>query len=281
MSRLVPSLLAPALVAGLLATPAFADAPLPAPSPKASVTQTVGITDITVDYSSPGQKKRKVFGELVPFGQLWRFGANSATKLTLSRDAMIAGKPAPAGTYALFAIPTAKSWTIIVNKNPNQGGTAGYDEKLDLLRFEAKPEKSPRRERMTFIFSETTDDATRLDFEWEETRVSIPITVDTKAQTLAGIASHIDQSWRPFANVARYYDEIGDKAKANEAIEASLAIKETWFNVWVKAQFLAKANDVKAAYPLAEKAYELGKADPNFFWKADVEKALKDWKAKL
>lgn len=281
MSRLVSSLLAPALVASLLATPALADAPLPAPSPKASVTQTVGITDITVDYSSPGQKKRKVFGELVPFGQLWRFGANAATRLTLSRDATIGGKLAPAGSYALFAIPNAKSWTIIVNKNPNQGGTGSYDEKLDLVRFEVKPEKAPRRERMTFIFSETTDDSTRLDFEWEETRVSFPITVDTKAQTLAGIATHVDQSWRPFANVARYYDEIGDAAKAREAIEASLAIKQTWFNVWVKAQLLAKANDVKAAYPLAEKAYELGKTDANFFWKADVEKALKDWKAKL
>ncbi len=265
----------------LVSSTAMANPPLPAPSPKAVVTQTVGITDVTVDYSSPGMKKRKIFGGLVPFGQLWRFGANAATKLTLSRDAKIAGKDAPAGTYALFAIPNAKSWTIIINKNANQGGTNAYDEKLDLMRFEVKPEKAAKRERMTFIFSETNDEGTRLDLEWEETRVSIPIAVDTKAQTLAAIAAHMDNNWRGFANAARYYDEIGDGANALAAIDASIGVKQTWFNLWVKAQILAKANDFKAAYPLAEKAYELGKGDSYFFWKADVEKALTDWKAKL
>ncbi len=265
----------------LFSSAAIANPSLPAPSPHAVVTQTVGITDITVDYASPGIKGRKVFGTLVPYGQLWRFGANAATKLTLSRDATIAGKAAPAGTYALFAIPTAKSWTIVINKNANQGGTNTYDEKLDLMRFEVAPVKSPKRERMTFIFSETTDDSTRLDVEWEDLRVSIPIKVDTKAQTLAGIQAHMDASWRSYANAARYYDEIGDAKSAMAAIDASLAVKETWFALWVKAQIVAKGGDVKGAYALAEKAYELGNKDTYFFWKTDVEKALADWKKKL
>jgi hypothetical protein len=265
----------------LLSSVALANPPLPAPSPRAVVTQTVGITDVTVDYASPGLKGRKVFGGLVPYGQLWRFGANAATKLTLSRDGTIAGKPAPAGTYALFAIPTAKSWTIVVNKNPNQGGTNTYDEKLDLMRFEVTPVKVPKRERMTFIFSETTDATTRLDVEWEELRASIPIAFDTKAQTLAAISAHMDSSWRSYANAARYYDEIGDAKNALAAIDAALAVKETWFSLWVKAQIVAKGGDVKAAYALAEKAHELGTKDTYFFWKADVEKALADWKKKL
>lgn len=269
------------LAATFAVSGAHANPPLPAPSPRATVLQTVGINEVSVEYSSPGMKGRKIFGGLVPLGQLWRFGANAATKLTLTRDATIAGKPAPAGTYALFAIPTAKSWTIIVNKNANQGGTTSYDEKLDLMRFEVTPTKVPKRERMTFIFSDTTEDVTRLDMEWDETRVSIPIKVDTRAQTLAAIAAHADSTWRGYANAARYYDEIGDAKNALASVDASLAVKETWFALWVKAQIVAKGGDVKAAYALAERAYELGQKDTYFFWKADVEKALADWKAKL
>lgn len=269
-----------ALATSLCAGSALANPSLPAPSPRSTVLQTVGINEVSVEYSSPGMKGRKVFGGLVPFGQLWRFGANAATKLTLSRDATINGQAVPAGTYALFAIPNAKSWTVIVNKNANQGGTNSYDQKLDLLRFDVTPVKVPKRERMTFIFSDTTEDATRLDMEWEETRVSIPIKVDTKAQALAAITAHMDSTWRGYANAARYYDEIGDAASAIKAIDASLAVKETWFALWVKAQIVAKT-DVKAAYPLAERAYELGNKDTYFFWKADVEKALADWKKKL
>lgn len=270
-----------ALATTFCAGTALANPPLPAPSPRATVLQTVGINEVSVEYSSPGMKGRKVFGTLVPFGQLWRFGANAATKLTLTRDATIAGKAVPAGTYALFAIPNAKTWTVIINKNANQGGTNSYDEKLDQVRFDVPVVKAPKRERMTFIFADTTDDGTRLDMEWEETRISLPIKVDTKAQALAGITAHMDASWRGYANAARYYDEIGESASAIAAIDASLAVKETWFALWVKAQIVAKTGDVKTAYALAEKAYELGNKDSYFFWKADVEKALADWKKKL
>jgi hypothetical protein len=269
-----------AIATTLCAGTALANPPIPAPSPRATVLQTVGINEVSVEYSSPGMKGRKIFGTLVPFGQLWRFGANAATKLTLTRDATIAGKAVPAGTYALFAIPNAKSWTLIINKNANQGGTNSYDEKLDLLRLEVKPVKAPKRERMTFLFSDTTDDGTRLDMEWDETRVSLPIAVDSKSQTLAGITAHMDSTWRGYANAARYYDGIGDAAAAIAAVDASLAVKETWFALWVKAQIVAKT-DVKAAYPIAERAYELGNKDTYFFWKEDVEKALADWKTKL
>jgi hypothetical protein len=147
------------------------------PSPGAKVTQRVGLTDVTVDYSSPGVKKRKIWGALVPFDKVWRTGANSSTKLTFSKDVTIDSKSIPAGTYSLLSIPTAKSWTLIINKATDIGGNVDekYKQDQDVLRVTAKPKASPHRERMTFIFSDTTDDSTSLDLEWEKVRVSLPI----------------------------------------------------------------------------------------------------------
>jgi len=254
---------------------------LPAPSPHAAATQTVGITEVSVDYSSPGLKGRKVFGTIVPFAQLWRAGANAATKLTFSSDVSIADKPVPAGTYSLFFIPTAKSWTVVINKNKD-ASTQSYDDKQDLLRFEAKPEKASKRERLVYIFSNTTEDSARIDMEWDELRVSIPLKVDTARNTAAAIQVHVDGTWRPLAAAARYYADAGkDNAKALELVDASLAVKTTWYALWTKAQILSASGNFKDAYPLAEKASELGNKDPNFFWKADVEKALVEWKAKI
>jgi len=280
---LVSTLFATALIGPPVAAPSVAaNVPLPAPSPKAMVMQTVGIADITVEYSSPGIKGRKIFGTLVPYGELWRTGANASTKITFSRDVSIGGKPVAAGTYAIFTLPTAKGWTFILNKNKD-ASTQQYDEKQDALRLEVKPERAPKRERMTFLFTNTTEMDTRLDLEWDELRISIPIKADTAAQTSAAIDGYVDTSWRPLAQAARYLSETAnDPARALRTIDASLAVKETWFNLWIKAQILAKANDLKGAYPLAEKAYELGSKDgPGFFFKADVEKALADWKTKI
>jgi len=280
MNRIVFPIVALSLA--LSSGAAFAQSlPLPAPSPHGTVTQTVGITDITVDYSSPGLKGRKVFGTLVPYAQIWRAGANAATKVTFGTDVTVADKPVAAGTYSLFFIPTAKAWTVVLNKNKD-AQNQNYDDKLDALRFEAKPEKAPKRERLAYIFSNTADDSTRIDMEWDELRVSIPVKVDTARNTAAAIQAHVDGNWRPLAAAARYYMDAGkDNAKATELVDASLALKPTWFALWTKAQILSNGGNFKAAYPLAEKAYELGKADANFFWKADVEKALAEWKLKI
>jgi hypothetical protein len=147
------------------------------PSPAAKVTQRVGLTDITVEYSSPAVKKRKIWGALVPFDKIWRTGANASTKLTFSKDVTIDSKSVPAGTYSLLTIPTAKSWTLIINKATDIGGSVDekYKQDQDVVRVTAKPKAGPLRERMTFIFSDTTDDATNLDLEWEKVRVTLPI----------------------------------------------------------------------------------------------------------
>ncbi len=272
-----------ALVCALaLSATASAQLTLPAPSPKATVMQAVGITDISLEYSSPGVKGRVIWGELVPFGELWRTGANAATKLTVSRDVTVEGKPVPAGTYSLFTIPQKEgAWTVVLNKNPNQGGTFGYDQKLDLVRFEVTPAKAPFRERMTFLFADTTESATRLDLEWGELRLSLRVEADTKAHAKGAVQAHVDGSWRPLATAARYLSEVeGQHDAALNLVAASLTLKETWFTLWIKAQIQDRKGDKKGRLATAQRALELGNADKggNFFWKEDIEKAVKDWK---
>jgi hypothetical protein len=148
------------------------------PSPAAEVKQQIGTAMVTVNYSSPAVKKRKIFGELVPEGKLWRTGANASTKVTFTKDVTFGGKPVPAGTYALLSIPTAKSWTIILNKNTDLGGNVDkHDAAQDVAKFTVTPKTAPARERLTFLFSDVTDESGTLDLEWDKVRVSIPIAV--------------------------------------------------------------------------------------------------------
>lgn len=256
---------------------------LPQPSPKARVEQRVGLTDISVDYSSPGVKGRKIWGELVPYDRPWRTGANAATKLTVSRNFSFGGKPVPAGSYALYTIPGKTMWTVVLNSSTDAWGNDGYDAKKDVLRVTIKPEASPVRERLTFLFSNTTESATRLDLEWERLRVAIPIQVDTKSQALANIEKSLDDAWRAHFAAARYLlDNGGDVDKALNYIAQSIAIKATWWNQWVHAQLLAKKKNLADAVAAAEKALQLGAGDRVFegFFKADVNKNLAAWKKK-
>lgn len=253
---------------------------LPQPSVKAKVEQRVGVTDFAVDYSSPGVKGREIWGALVPYDQLWRSGANAATKLTASRDFSFGGVAVPAGSYSLFTIPTKSTWTVILNKNAT-AATRDYDEKLDVARVTVKPDSSPARERLTYLFSDTTDDSTRLDLEWEKLRVSVPIKVDTRAQAQANIDKALDDAWRPhFASARWLLDSGGDLKQALAYIDTSIAIKPTWWNNWVRAQILAKQGQNAEAVTAAEQAQALGKGDQIFegFFKADVAKAIAAWK---
>jgi hypothetical protein len=265
------------------ASPAFAqELTLPRPSPNAKVTQTVGLTDITVEYSSPTVKGRKIWGELVPYEKLWRAGANSATKVTFSRDVKIVGKPIPAGSYALFAIPTKKTWTIVFNKEANQPGTgASYKAEQDILRVTVTPTAAPMRERLAYQIVDFTDAKANLTLEWEKLRVAIPVELDTDAQVQGNIQAYSTDTWRPYNNAARYMFETKKDYDAGLAlVEKSLAIKEDWLNVWTKAQLLAAKGKYKDAYPLAQKASDLGQKAAVFFFADDVKKALVDWKNK-
>jgi hypothetical protein len=253
---------------------------LPRQSPLARVEQRVGLTDFAVEYSSPGVKGRKIWGGLVPYDQLWRTGANAATKLEASRDFTFGGTAVPAGTYAVFTIPGKKSWTVILNSQAD-AATRTYDEANDVARVSVKSAGAPARERMAFQFSDTTDDGTRLDLEWAALRVSVPIEVDTGTQVQANIEEALDAAWRPhFASARWLLENDGDLAQAAAYVETSIGIKPTWWNTWVKAQILAKQGKPAEAVTAAEEAKSLGAGDEIFegFFKEAVDKAIAGWK---
>ncbi|HXU04663.1 MAG TPA: DUF2911 domain-containing protein [Polyangia bacterium] len=271
-----------AAAVALGATAARADLDLPRPSPFAKVWQVVGLTEITVDYSSPGVKGRKIWGGLVPYDQMWRAGANSATKVTFSKNVMFAGKPVPAGSYAFFIIPGKDAWTVVLNKKPDQAGTGkDYKQADDLLRVSIKPKAAPFRERLAFLVTDFTDDKASLDLEWEKLRLSIPITVETSAQAIANINTAVDGTWRTYANAARYMlENKKDFDSGMKYVDQSLALKQDWFNLWIKAELLAAKGNVKEALPTGEKAYEIGQKSENFFLEGEIKKTLGEWKKK-
>ena len=273
---------AAAFVALATAAPAFAQGlELPAPSLKARVEQRVGLTDFKLDYSSPAVKGRKIWGDLVPHDKIWRTGANAATRLEVSKDFTFGDKTLKAGAYSLFTIPGKASWTVILNSNPTTSPQEP-DAKTEVARISVKPAALPAvRERLTFIFSDSGDDGTNLDLEWEKLRVRIPIKVATKTQVAANIEEATGNAWRPHNASARYLlDNGGDLTQAMGFVDKSIAIRATWWNHWVKAQILAKQGKKADALAAAEQAQSLGKGDEAYegFGKADIEKGIAGWK---
>lgn len=253
---------------------------LPRPSPYATVKQTVGLTDITIDYSSPGVKGREIWGKLVPYGELWRTGANKATKITFSKDVTINGENVPAGSYSLFTIPGKDEWTVILNKETELWGTGGYKEENDLMRFNVKPETSSMMwERLHFVFTDFTDSEATVNLFWKKLNLPFKVMVNTDEQALENIKSTLKDAWRPYANAARYYLENGKSLdEALQYIDKSISISNEWFNNWLKAEILHAKKDNKEALKYAQTAKELGDKSANFFYKSKVEAALKEWK---
>lgn len=265
-----------------IASTAVAQVPeLPAQSPKARAEQRVGVTDFSVDYSSPAVKGRPIWGTLVPFDQVWRTGANAATKLTASREFTFGDKKVPAGSYGIFTIPGKASWTVILSSKA-EGGGLQYDPKADVARITVKPDAlTAPRERLTFIFADTTDDATKLDLEWEKVRVSIPLSVDTKGQVAGNIDASLAEAWRPHWASARYLLETGgDLNRAMSLIDTSIAVKAHWWNTFTKASIQAKQGKKKEAIATAEQAQKLGAGDAQYesFGKGMVAGAIAEWK---
>lgn len=267
------------LVASLATAQAVPE--LPQASPLARVEQRVGVTDFAVEYSSPAVKDRPIWGALVPYGELWRTGANAATKLTSSRDFRFGGVAVAAGTYAVFTIPGKDSWTVLLNSKSDSGGTRGYDAANDVAKITVKPQAVPQRERLTFLFSDTQDSATRLDLEWEKLRISIPLEVDSREHALGNIEKGLAEAWRPhFASARWLLENGGDLDTALGYVDTSIGIRGTWWNHWVRAQILGKQGKNADARKAAETAADLGKDDEIFteFFAPAVTKAIAGWK---
>lgn len=140
-------------------------------SPKAGVSQVVGLTDISISYSRPGVKGRTIWGELVPYGKVWRAGADEATKITFNTDVLIEGKKLSAGSYSFFVIPNKNEWTIIFNKVADQWGAFEYNESQDALRFKVKTQSIDFQEWLTYSFYKTSDSTALISLVWEKLKV--------------------------------------------------------------------------------------------------------------
>jgi DUF2911 family protein len=253
---------------------------VPQPSPKARIEQRVGITDVALDYSSPGVKGRKIWGEVVPYDKAWRAGANQPTKLTVSRDFSFGGTPVPAGSYSLFMIPGKASWTVLLNKNLT-ASQEDHDAKDDVARVTVKPAVLPAlRERLRYTLDDTADDRTLLDLEWERVRIQVPIAIDTRGQVTAGIDRAIADAWRPYFASASYLHDAGQLDRALELVDKAIAIHTSWRAEWLRAQIQQKKGNKPEALASANRAQELGKGDKGFEdnIKATILKTVAGWK---
>lgn len=269
------------LISLLLPVIAQAQVELPRPSPKASLTQTVGLTQVKIDYSRPSVRGRQIWGALVPWGQVWRTGANEATRFEVSDDVTINGQKLPKGAYSFHTIPGESEWTLIFNSVAEPPGGYSHDAAKDVLRVKVAPHKSSHpHESMLFAIPTVTSDSAEVHLAWENVVVPFTIGVDTNAKVLAGIRS--DLGWRdPFLAAQWAFQNKVAGADAMRWIDQSVAVEETWQNLSLRARILADAGRYKDAVAAGEKAVKLAKGvtqnPPNT---AALEKEIADWKTK-
>ncbi|HQV33021.1 MAG TPA: DUF2911 domain-containing protein [Calditrichia bacterium] len=232
---------------------------LPAPrvSPQALVSQTIGLTEITVNYSRPAVRDRQVWGALVPYGQVWRTGANENTTISFSHPVSIAGKTVPAGTYGLHSIPTEGDWTVVISNNPNLWGSFRYDQSEDLMRFTVKPQAHAFQEYLVIGFPEITDNSATLQVAWADLAFSFPISIDVHEavveryrQEIRGVHGFFAAS---LATAARYCATNNTHTEQGIAwIDQALGNQPTFANYSVKARLLENKGDAMAAQKLID-----------------------------
>src|SRR5712692_6369861 len=278
------------------------------PSQKASVMQTIGVTDITITYSRPPVKGRTIFADapttmaarakgeatldnqnerkpgepITPYGHVWRAGANEATMFQVTDDVLINGQPLKAGTYSMHTIPGKEEWTIIFNNDAGQWGSFTYDEKKDALRVKTKPQTvSENQEWLIYSFDPVTDNSAQVNLRWEKVRV--PFTVEVKdvkavwrAKADALIAANPTNEVLPL-QVANAYANDKNWDEALKFVDQSIKVKETFRNLSARASILWAAGKKQEALTAADVAIAKGKSD-----KADTaafEKRVANMKA--
>jgi hypothetical protein len=245
--------------------------------------QQVGITELTVTYSSPGVKDRTIWGDLVPYDKIWRVGANTSTKIVVTTDVRVEGKELKAGTYALGIIPRKDaSWTLVFAKDGSYGEWDDYDVANDVLRVDVKPQyKTESRERLAFVFDNTTDGETWLTMSWEKVRLPIHITIDTDALTMAAIRKAVEPSAQDLGRAARYcLDNNKNVAEALDWAAQADSKSDGWYYSWLHAALLDANGKYTEALVKAQEAWELGEQTDNFFLRDRVKKLVEDLKAK-
>lgn len=263
---------------------------VPRTSQKASVMQTIGVTDVTITYSRPGVKTRKIWGDappgadnastatlddqskrpkdavIVPWGHVWRTGANEATMFAVTDDVLINGQKLPAGTYSLHTIPRKDEWTIIFNSDAGQWGSFDYDEKKDVLRLTAKPQwVVDNQEWLLYSVPIVTANSAQIMIRWE--KVAVPFIVEVPSVDAVmraraeALAAANPAEWKIPLAVGNYYATDAKPAEALKWIEQSIKIKETFQNLSAKARQLAATGKKDDALAVADQALQRGKTD--------------------
>ncbi|MBS1948555.1 MAG: DUF2911 domain-containing protein [Bacteroidetes bacterium] len=249
----------------------------PAPSPPQFVKQDFGLSSIELSYSRPGVKGRSVFGDLVPYGKVWRTGANSATTITFGDDVIIGDKKIPAGKYGLLTIPGAQEWTIIITKQLDVTSPAAYKQDQDVVRLTARADDLPFPiENFTILFSNVTANSCDLQLVWDRTVVSFPIKTEIDSKIMAQIDEAMNKDNKPYFAAAMYYLDNGrDLNKAlewfNKATEQS---PTAFFIFYQKAKCLAKLGKKQDAIAVAQKSMQLAKDAKNDDYVALNEKLI-------
>jgi hypothetical protein len=273
------------LAAALLsqAPPAAAQLKTPRVSPSATVSQTLGITDLTVTYSRPGVKKRVIWGELLPYDKPWRAGANEATTFTTTDEIQFGGQKLAAGTYSLFMIPSKGDWTVVLNSEKDIWGTA-HDEKKDFLKFSAKPAATESQEWLRYSFENLANNSCDLVMRWEKVAISVPISMDVNAKVLAGIRTALaaakPDDWKTRVSASRWcMDNDQATSEARGWCDQALAIKKNYSTLALLARWQAKEGKKKDAIATVQLAIADGKADAEKPDMTTLEKLLSDWKS--
>jgi tetratricopeptide (TPR) repeat protein len=237
--------------------------PAPLPSQYASVAQTIGISEVQVTYHRPGVKGRQIWGTLVPYGEVWRAGANENTTISFSTPVIVGGKTLPKGTYGLHMIPAKGEWTIIFSKNSTSWGSYFYKESEDALRARVQPQPDEFHEWLQYTFSDLSDSTATLVLAWEKLRIPISLKFDTRALVFANardsfLRGSAGFTWQGFNQAALYcaHNDI-DLTQALAWADESIKMNENFNNLWTKAAVCEKMGKAAEAAPLRERALKL------------------------
>lgn len=256
----------PAILFSVLSLNVRAQLRMPQVSSAQTVTQEFGLGNVTVKYSRPNIKGRKIFSGLLPYGEVWRTGANSATILRFSDNVTLEGNPVAAGEYALFTIPGKEMWTIILNKGTKQWGAYEYKPADDVLRFQVKAAKlNDKIETFTIGFNEVFPSTAKLNLMWENTKVSINMATDIDTKIMASIDEEMKGEKKPYFQAAQYYYDNGkDLNKALQWINAAEAAdqKAPWIK-YLKSRIQLKSGDKNGAVLTAKAGIEAARAANN------------------
>jgi hypothetical protein len=238
----------------------------PAPSTAQTVKQEFGLGTIELSYSRPNAKGRTIFGDLVPYGAVWRTGANSATTLTFSDEVIIGGKKIPAGKYGLLSIPGAAEWTIIISKQLDVTSPSAYKQEMDVLRMNVPTVSLPFPiETFMILFEKVKSNELEMMIIWESTMVSIPVKTDIESKIMGQIDNLMNKDNKPYYNAAMYYmDNNKDLNQAATWLDKAVEQSPNAFFIWYqKARCLSLLGKKAEAKAASVKSLELAKAAKN------------------